>query len=103
LVFEFCYDLSVVVFRFVILKTDPFWCHRRWCWFCCVDEGLWHLCVSELVCGCSGFVAVGVGVVVTDLWLQICVLVSTCDCWCLVEEVVPIVCECDRSIFSFVC
>jgi hypothetical protein len=40
------------------------------------------------VCGCSG--AVGASVVVTDLWLQICVLVSTCACWCLVEEVVPL-------------
>jgi hypothetical protein len=97
LVFGFCFDLSVVVFRFVVLKTGPFWRRRRWCWFCCVDDGFWHLLVSNLVCGCSGFGAAGVGVVVTDLWLQICVLVPRCACWCLVEEAVSIECECDGS------
>ncbi|WJX66292.1 hypothetical protein P8452_50862 [Trifolium repens] len=53
-------------------------CCRRWCWFCCVDDG-YGTSVSELVCGFSGFVAVGLGVVVTDLWLQICMMGFYCS------------------------
>jgi hypothetical protein len=69
-------------FRFFVFRSLPFlpflksvvvlrfW-HRRW-WFCCIDDGVRRLLVSDLVCWCFSFGVAGVGVVVTDLWPQIC-------------------------------
>jgi hypothetical protein len=68
--------------------------------------------VSDLVCWCLSFGAAGVGVVVTDLWLQICFqcvlagdgfgvvsdVVLRWACWWLVEEVI---CRSDFYICLF--